>query len=256
VWNESPTEQYVFSKLDEKAYKILANDGKTKTTFVGHLVRLDGVLFLDMAASTTWAELGVPKAVEGTLSDWFLPLHLFVRINQVTPSLSLSAVDETWFKEYLKDHPTALAHTFRDDDVVLTGSTEDLQKFVRAHANATGAFEQPMVLTRQTAGSEASDIGGAYVLVSVNGSALPFSHPEGVVIRSGVFTINKDGTCGSTMTFSLPSGADANREVGASYTREGSKLTMTWTGAGTTVGTIEGSTFTMTNEGTVLVYRK
>ena len=256
VWNESATEQYVFSKLGENAYKIDVSDGKTKTTFVGRLVRLDGVLFLDMAASTTWTELGVPKDVEGTLSDWFLPLHLFVRINQVTPSLSVSAVDEAWFKGYLKDHPTALAHTFRDDDVVLTASTEDIRAFLRAHAATPGAFEQPTVLTRQSGTTAAPDITGAYTLVSVDGAALPFSHPEGVVIRSGTFTINKDGTCSSRMVFSLPSGGDTNREVSASYTREGATLTMTWAGAGTTTGSVEGNTFTMANEGMVLVYRK
>ena len=148
IWRESPTEQYVFSKLGENAYKVEANDGKTRMTWVGHLVRLDGVLFLDLAASTAWAELGVPEGAAGTLDDWFLPLHLFVRVNQVTPSLSVSGVDETWLKGYLKEHPTALAHTFHDSDVVLTGSTEDIQKFFRAHANTAGAFEQPTVLTR------------------------------------------------------------------------------------------------------------
>lgn len=149
VWNESPTEQYVVSRLGENAYKVEANDGKTKTTFVGHLVRLDGVLFLDLTASTAWAELGVPKEAEGTLNDWFLPVHFFVRVNQVTPSLSVSAVNEAWFKGYLKEHPAALVHRFRDTDVVLTGSTEDIQTFIRAHANTPGAFEQPTVLTRQ-----------------------------------------------------------------------------------------------------------
>jgi hypothetical protein len=255
-WNASPTEQYLFSKLGENAYKVEANDGKTKTTFVGHLVRLDGVLFLDMAASTAWAELGVPKAAEGTLNDWFLPLHFFVRVNQVTPSFSVSAVDETWFKGYLKEHPTALAYTFHDSDVVLTGSTDDIQKFFRAHANTPGAFEQPTVLTRQAGTTEGADISGTYALVSINGNKLPFSHPEGAVIRSGVFTINKDGTCSSKMTFSMPSGDDGSREVSATYTREGSKLTMTWTGAGTTTGSVEGNTFKMNNEGMVFAYRK
>jgi len=112
------------------------------------------------------------------------------------------------------------------------------------------------VLTRQAGTPEASDISGTYTLISVNGSALPFSHPEGVVIRSGVFTISRDGTCASRMTFSVPSGADATREVSASYTRVGSKLTMTWTGAGTTTGTVEGNTFTMENEGVTFVFRK
>lgn len=40
------------------------------------------------------------------------------------------------------------------------------------------------------------------------------------------------------------------------YTREGAKLTMTWEGAGTTTGTVEGDNFTMENEGMVLAYRR
>jgi hypothetical protein len=149
VWNQSPTEQYVISKLGERAYKIEANDGKTRTALVGHLVRLDGMLFLDLTASTAWPELGLSKDAADGLNDWFLPTHLLVRVNQVTPSFSVSAVDEAWLKSYLKVHPTALAHTFRDSDVVLTGSTEDIQKFFRANANTPGAFEEPTVLTRQ-----------------------------------------------------------------------------------------------------------
>jgi hypothetical protein len=255
AWTASPTEQYVFSKLDENAYKVVASDGKNKTTLVGHLVRLDGVLFLDMAASTASADIGVPKDAESTLNDWFLPLHFFVRVNQVTP-FSVSALDDAWYKGYLKEHPTAVAHTLHDSDVVLTGSTEDIRTFLRAHANTSGAFEQPTVLTRQDGTTAVADMSGSYTLVSIDGHALPFSHPEGAVIRSGVFTINKNGTCSSTMTFSSPSGAEASREVTASYTREGSRLTITWTGAGTTIGTIEGNTFTMDNEGIIFAYRK
>ena len=60
----------------------------------------------------------------------------------------------------------------------------------------------------------------------------------------------------STTTFVPPSGAEATREVTATYSREGSKLTMQWKGAGMTVGTISNNTFTMNNEGMLLVYRK
>ena len=60
----------------------------------------------------------------------------------------------------------------------------------------------------------------------------------------------------ASVRFTLPACADANREVRASYTRERAKLTMIWTGVGTTVDTAEGNTFTMGNEGMVLVCRK
>ncbi|HUA37721.1 MAG TPA: hypothetical protein VMA35_04890 [Candidatus Sulfopaludibacter sp.] len=100
---------------------------------------------------------------------------------------------------------------------------------------------------------------GVYALVSVGGKSLPcsLSH-EGTLltIRSGVFIITPDSRCVSRIAFSLPDQKDMNREVKATYTRQGAELTMQWEGAGMTMGHIGGSTFTMTNEGTVFAYRK
>ena len=100
---------------------------------------------------------------------------------------------------------------------------------------------------------------GVYTLVSVNGSTVPASVSHDgtpLQVRSGTFTIKADGTCSTKTGFVAPSGSEVAREVSATYTKEGSKLTMQWQGAGTTTGTIEGSTFTMDNEGMLFVYRK
>jgi hypothetical protein len=100
---------------------------------------------------------------------------------------------------------------------------------------------------------------GVYALVSVNGNAVPASVSHdgtALQVRSGSFTIKADGTCGTKTVFVPPSGQEATRDVSATYTKEGSKLTMQWQGAGTTTGTIEGNTFTMDNEGMVFVYKK
>jgi hypothetical protein len=75
-------------------------------------------------------------------------------------------------------------------------------------------------------------------------------------VRSGSFTIKADGTCSTKTVFVPPSGTEATREVSATYTKEGSKLTMKWQGAGMTIGTVEGDKFTMDNEGMVFVYKK
>ncbi|MGA2659401.1 MAG: hypothetical protein ABSH34_17995 [Verrucomicrobiota bacterium] len=100
---------------------------------------------------------------------------------------------------------------------------------------------------------------GTYTLVTVDGNKVPCTvQHEGTAptIKSGTFTINADGTCSSKVVFSMPSGGDSSREVKASYTRQGSKLTMQWEGAGTTTGSVEGDTFTMNNEGMIFAYRK
>ena len=104
-----------------------------------------------------------------------------------------------------------------------------------------------------------ADLAGAYALVSVDGKELPanVSH-EGTTlqVRSGTFTINVDGTCGTKTIFVPPSGKEIAREATATYTKDGPMMNMKWKGAGKTVGTIESNTFTMNNQGMVFVYCK
>jgi hypothetical protein len=111
----------------------------------------------------------------------------------------------------------------------------------------------------EAGGNASSDPTGVYALVSVDGKSLPCSllH-EGAspTVKSGVFTITADSHCVSQITFSVPDRGDMSREVKATYTRQGADLTMQWEGAGMTMGHVEGSTFTMTNEGMVFAYRK
>jgi hypothetical protein len=104
-----------------------------------------------------------------------------------------------------------------------------------------------------------ADVSGVYTLVTVNGMKLPatVSHESaGLQIRAGSFTIRADGQCISRMTFVPPSGQETTLERNATYTREGGKLTMQWQGAGRTIGTVEGNTFTMENESMVFAFKK
>jgi hypothetical protein len=113
---------------------------------------------------------------------------------------------------------------------------------------------------KNEAGSDAnSDPTGVYALVSVDGQTVPCNvthEGAAMTVKSGIFTIQADGHCGSQITFSVPPGRDVNREVKATFTRQGAELTMQWEGAGMTMGNVKGNTFTMTNEGMVFAYRK
>jgi hypothetical protein len=112
---------------------------------------------------------------------------------------------------------------------------------------------------KETSTSANIDPTGVYALVSVDGKSLPCSLThEGAAptIKSGVFTIKADSNCSSVITFSLPEKEDMSREVKATYTRQGTQITMQWEGAGATMGNVSGNTFTMTNEGMVFAYRK
>jgi hypothetical protein len=121
---------------------------------------------------------------------------------------------------------------------------------------------RPVTAASSPAAADAAklpDIAGSYTLVSINGTPLPFTvthEGPGIQVTSGTFTFQPDGTCATVTAFVLPSGQAQSREVSATYTRDGSRLTMQWQGAGVTNGTIEGDTFTMDNEGQLFLYQK
>jgi len=103
------------------------------------------------------------------------------------------------------------------------------------------------------------DPAGTYTLVSIDGNQVPCElthegHP--MAVQSGTFIINSDGTCSSEVKFSVEPSKEMSREVKATYTQEGSTLTMKWEGAGTTTGTVDGDTFTMNNEGMIFSYHR
>lgn len=106
-----------------------------------------------------------------------------------------------------------------------------------------------------------SDAGSSqlYTLVLINGKPVPadVSHQgTNLQVLSGTFIIGSDGTCSSKTVFVPPSGTKIVRDVSAIYTRDGTRLTMQWEGAGITIGDIQQNTFTMDNEGMVFVYEK
>jgi hypothetical protein len=99
---------------------------------------------------------------------------------------------------------------------------------------------------------------GAYTLLKVGGKTLPcpVRHEGSPTVKSGTFTFNADRTCVSKITFTVPQRGKIVREFKATYTRDGTALTMKWEGAGVTTGTAEGDAFTMENEGILFEYRK
>ena len=100
---------------------------------------------------------------------------------------------------------------------------------------------------------------GVYTLMNVDGKDVPctVSHQgHSLNIKSGVFTINSDGTCTSRVVVTSPRGDENSREVKATYTLSGSTLTMKWQRAGVTTGRVKGESFTMNNEGMVFAYRR
>ncbi|MEX0330738.1 MAG: hypothetical protein AB3N64_04880 [Puniceicoccaceae bacterium] len=103
------------------------------------------------------------------------------------------------------------------------------------------------------------EITGTFRLVEVDGKTMPAELAHGgvsMVVLEGKLVFSEGGNCDSLTVFKPLSGEEIIREVKATFTQDGETLTMNWIGAGVTVGTIDGQTFSMNNEGMIFVYEK
>jgi len=102
-------------------------------------------------------------------------------------------------------------------------------------------------------------IAGEYKLLSVNRRPVPVSvRKEGEVVQvlSGSLHLRTDGTCRSRLVLAPGAGLQVNREVRATCSFDGSRLTLQWEEGGSAGGSIRGDTITLNNEGLILYYRK
>jgi hypothetical protein len=94
-------------------------------------VKLAGHSFLDFYPA---------EPSDGGLS---VPTHFFCTVALAGDSLQIAYLDEEWLKARLMDGSVELAHETVDDGVVLTASTQDLQRFAVKYADDREAFADP-----------------------------------------------------------------------------------------------------------------
>lgn len=148
AWRPEPgAEPWVFSKADETSYRLQIMDQSGEGLFTAHLVRLGkDLLFLDLVP----VKRAVDEHMNRFYQNLFTPVHTFYRVRQIAPELQMAAIDLEWLKKYLGEHPRALAHRTHEEDpgwIVLTAPTDELQKFVRKHADR---FKDYSHMTRRT----------------------------------------------------------------------------------------------------------
>ena len=119
-----------FSRAGEKEYELrIRDDEKEIGRFSAHLIEIKGLMFLDLFPDD--------KPLED-LEDFYkihiLPVHTFMKVDQINPNLRLRMIDYDEVKEMIESNPNVIKHEVVDDDrIVLTASTEELQNFVVEH---------------------------------------------------------------------------------------------------------------------------
>lgn len=144
VWKEPQSkETWAFTRAGEKQYRVqyTLRSGET-VTFSGHLARLENMRILDLRVER-------PDDSENEPTYGFvLPTHWFLRIDQVEPTLQMRQIDYTWLEKLLAHQPDALRHEVIEDRIVLSASTEELQRFLLKYADTKEAFSAPATLKR------------------------------------------------------------------------------------------------------------
>lgn len=128
----SPTIWKVESIADE-AYRVTlpSEGGLEGDILIMHLVELDDQLYMDVYGLTDEGEIEPSSG------------HMIARVRLEEDVAVTTAINNNWLTAYLAEHPEELAVTQLEDRpyVTITAETEDLQRFIIAHAEE-GLFEE------------------------------------------------------------------------------------------------------------------
>jgi len=118
-----------------KAYElVLYENNKTMGIFDAYLLKIKGQTFLDVIPNqfpdknTDSDEMELPFN-----AFFFIPVHTFLKINQIGPELKMQIIDEDDVEKMLKSDPNIIEYEKAEDRIVLTAGTKDLQDFITKH---------------------------------------------------------------------------------------------------------------------------
>ena len=144
IWADGKTIWRFEGNAGEKSYKLtVIDEGLEGGKFVAHLVKLDEMLFLDL----------FPEELDKLHPNDFykfhlLPVHTFLKVEQIEPVLKMRMMDPDKLGKMLENDPNLIKHEVEEDRIVLTASTEQLQQFMKRHADEEGLFGDASDLRR------------------------------------------------------------------------------------------------------------
>jgi hypothetical protein len=150
VWTEDNSKETWefkrYSNKEDKRYKLIYTDSDGRAgEFVAGLGKLNDMTFLDL----------YPSEADVNANDFYkhhlLGVHTFMKIDQTEPTLQMRIMNPDKMKEMLEADPNLIRHEIleeRDSQILLTASTEELQRFMIEHATDEGLFGEPSDMRR------------------------------------------------------------------------------------------------------------
>ena len=139
TWGEKEHEKdlselWIFKKSGDKSYQLIIKDQDEEGFFEAHLLKLGDYLFLDLYPEE-------PEESSEFYKMHVIPAHSFILVSLEGHVLQLGFFDLDWLEENIEQNKIIIKHERRDDTIVLTASTEELQEFVLKYVEEAFPFE-------------------------------------------------------------------------------------------------------------------
>jgi len=132
---------WTFRKGVARDYHLVIKDANKSSPLSAHLFKLDSKLYLDLYPENEGFE---DWAREDFFKSTLVPAHIFFAVSEISPVLKLRPLQEDWLKEYLEKNKKAVPYTFVEKTrLVFTGSTDEMQNFLKKIASEAGAWGDP-----------------------------------------------------------------------------------------------------------------
>jgi len=152
--DEDTTAIWTFTRAGEKRYKLTHRQTGYQSGFIRsetvpgdtavfevHLAQFGEFLFMDLFPEPLERRNDLCKV------HW-IPVHTFSRVWLENDALKMSMLSSEWLEKMISENALKIAHERIEQEIILTASTEVLQKLVISFANDPEAFPEPRVLFR------------------------------------------------------------------------------------------------------------
>ncbi len=120
----------------QKCYRTNLVDKGRKGSFVACLVKLQDRLFLDIWPDKFPSGEQDPNSMRLAHNAlFFLPIHVFVRVNSIGDQVKIHLPEDDGLKKLLKAEPKAVKYDTFGKEPILAASTEELQAFMAKYGD-------------------------------------------------------------------------------------------------------------------------
>ena len=147
--SDTETNTFVFiDTLKDHMYSFTLINDKDTVAFVMGLMKLNDQYFIDLFPDGDCSFFD--GDCEGLDNMWrnYIPVHTFMKFDIIDDKIALTEFDNDRLIKLFHENKIRLAHEIpgdKDDDdayVVITASTDDLQKFITRYSNDKDAFDE------------------------------------------------------------------------------------------------------------------